>query len=374
MSAPHTLSNNFIQHKMILTLCQYHFLFWGEFMKRQTLCLIFGGKSSEYEVSLRSCACILKNIRRDKYCIYKIGISRDGKWYLYLGDEYKIEKGEWVKEKECYPLHISLTDGSIVCGELDLSIYPDVVFPIMHGENCEDGALQGFFDILGLNYIGCKREASVLGINKYLAKLLAKENGIPIAPYFVANSHTSPDILLKNSKKLGFPLYVKASSCGSSVGVYHALSEEELLSSVKKALSFSKTVLIEKEIRGTETEIAVLETNGKIKLGKIGQIRHSGEFYDYEAKYKSYNTELIIPAEITDEQKTTIREYALRIFKAIGGRGLSRVDFFVDGENVIFNEINTMPGFTSGSMYPLLMTGENENISDLIDSILMNEI
>jgi D-alanine-D-alanine ligase len=136
----------------------------------------------------------------------------------------------------------------------------------------------------------------------------------------------------------------------------------------------SKTVLIEKEIKGVETEIAVLETNGEIKLGKIGQIRYIGEFYDYEAKYKSYNTELIIPAEITDEQKTAIREYALRIFKAIGGRGLSRVDFFVDGDNVIFNEINTMPGFTSGSMYPLLMTGEKENISDLIDSILMNEI
>ena len=343
-------------------------------MKRQTLCLIFGGKSSEYEVSLRSCACILKNIRRDKYCIYKIGISRDGKWYFYLGDENKIESGEWISEKELYPLQISLTDGSFICPRLNFSFRPDIIFPIMHGEGCEDGALQGFFDILDLYYVGCKREASVLGINKYLTKLLAKENGVPIAPYFIANSHTPTDILVENSKNIGFPLYVKASSCGSSVGVYRALNGEELISSVKKALSFSKTVLIEKEIKGVETEIAVLEVYGEIRLGKIGQIIHTGEFYDYEAKYRSCKTELIIPAEITDEQKTTIREYALRIFKAIGGRGLSRVDFFVYGDSVIFNEINTMPGFTSGSMYPLLMTGENENISDLIDSILMNEI
>jgi D-alanine---D-serine ligase len=119
-------------------------------MKRRTLCLIFGGKSSEYNVSLRSCAWILHNIRRDKYDIIKIGISRDGKWYFYLGDENKIESGEWINERELYPLQISLTDGSFICSRLNFSFRPDIIFPIMHGEGCEDGALQGFFDILDL--------------------------------------------------------------------------------------------------------------------------------------------------------------------------------------------------------------------------------
>ena len=343
-------------------------------MERRTLCLIFGGKSNEYYVSLRSCACILHNIRRDKYNIIKIGISRDGKWYLYLGDENKIESGEWINERGCHPLHISLSDGSFVCTNLNFSFRPDVIFPIMHGENCEDGALQGFFDILGLHYTGCGREASALGINKYLTKLLARENGVPISPYFVANSHTSPDFLKENGKKLGYPLFVKASSCGSSVGVYRVANENELSEGVQKALSYSPSVLIEKEIKGVETEIAVLEVNGELKLGKIGQIRHRGDFYDYEAKYKSQETELIIPAHITKEQEATIRDYALRVFKAIGGKGLSRIDFFVDGDNIIFNEINTMPGFTSSSMYPLLMTEADGSISDLVDSLLMNEI
>jgi len=343
-------------------------------MEKQTLCLIFGGKSSEYFVSLRSASCILHNIRREKYHIYKVGITREGGWYLYLGDEDKIENDTWRCGSRCYPLSIDLSDGAFECKAVNLRFRPNIIFPVMHGENCEDGAIQGFFDILGIHYVGCGKEASVLGINKHLTKLLATNEGIPVAPYTVVNSHTPTDFFVKKGEEIGYPLYVKASCCGSSVGVYRVKEKNMLIPSVRRALAYSSTALIEKEICGVETEIAVLRSNGKLTLGKIGQIRHKGEFYDYDTKYNSDNVELIIPAPLSANAEEKIRSYAERIFLAIGGSGLSRVDFFVHGDDVIFNEINTMPGFTSGSMYPVLMREEGGSISDLIDKLLMNEI
>lgn len=343
-------------------------------MKKQTLCLIFGGKSSEYKVSLHSCACILRNIKRENYYIHKIGITKEGKWYYYLGDEEKIESGEWESDKECYPITIDVNNSALFVKGKNICICPDIIFPIMHGEYCEDGAMQGFFDILGFDYVGCGKEASVVGINKHLTKLLAKENGIPISPYFVVNSHTSPEKIKEEARKIGYPVYVKATSCGSSVGVYRVIKESELILSIENGLKYSRTVLIEKEIKGTETEIAILESGGKITLGKIGQIKHKSDFYDYDTKYSSPDVELIIPAKLTREQECKIKDYAYRIFTAMGGKGLSRADFFVTGNEVIFNEINTMPGFTSGSMYPLLMREDRESIGDLIDRLLVNEI
>ena len=347
-------------------------------MKRQTLCLIFGGKSSEHQVSLRSCACILKNINREKYVIHKIGITRDGKWYLYKGDESKIETGEWESAREKYPISLSLTGSELTYGRAyRRRIRPDIIFPVVHGENCEDGRLQGLFDIAGIKYVGCGTEAGVLAMNKHLTKLIAREHGIPIANYITVNSSQLDDteLLKERVEKIGYPVFVKPTSCGSSVGVYKVEGNDTLIASVRKSLRYSDTVLIEETVCGVETEVAVLRQRDEMIVGGVGQIEYSAPFYDYNTKYESDRVRYIIPAEIDDECKEKIEEYARTLFRAIGGRGMCRADFFVTSRGkIVFNEINTMPGFTSGSMYPMLMAGKRGSISGLIDSILVNEI
>lgn len=340
-------------------------------MKKQTLCLIFGGSSQEYLVSLKSCACILKHINREKYEIYKIGITKDGKWYLYKGDENKIKEDKWEEDLKI-PLSASLTTGELICYDKgETRIKPDIVFPIIHGAYGEDGRLRGLFDAMGISCVGCPAEAGAITINKYVTKLIARENSVPVADFYLVNKNDEWEkYIYKKGESLGYPLFVKAVNLGSSIGVYRVKGENELIPNMKKAFEYSDCVLMEREITGVETEIALLEKNGEIAFGKVGQIRHGGDFYSYGEKYSSCKTELIIPAKISSECENRIKEYAKRIFRATGCHGMCRADFFVTEEgDVIFNEVNTVPGFTSGSMYPLLM-GENGDVSSLIDLIL----
>ena len=340
-------------------------------MKKQTLCLIFGGNSQEYYVSLKSCACILKNINREKYVIYKIGITKNGKWYFYVGDENKIENDLW-EEDEKYPVYASPNTGELLYfNNGKIKIKPDVVFPVIHGAYGEDGRLKGFFDALGIKCVGCSSESGAVTVNKYFTKLIAADIGVPVADFIIIHKKNgiNKGKISKACKNLGYPVFVKTVNLGSSIGVYRAKNESELFKSIKKALELSDSVLIEREIKGTETEIALLERRGEILFGKIGQIRHNGDFYGYEEKYGSDKTELVIPAKITKECESRIRRYAKRIFVAAGCCGMCRADFFVtENGSVIFNEVNTVPGFTSGSMYPLLMA-ENGDVSALIDLI-----
>lgn len=342
-------------------------------MKKQTLCLIFGGKSEEYFVSLKSCACILRYINREKYDIFKIGITRDGGWYLYTGEEDKIESGAWESDS-VIPLYASLS-----CGELtyfdgeEKRIKPDIVFPIIHGAYGEDGRLKGFFDSMNLKCLGCPTESGAVTANKYLTKLIARENSVPVADFHLVRRENSLYLeeVYQRAKELHYPLFVKAVNQGSSIGVYRVTSENELIPCIEKAFRYSSVVLMEKEIKGIETEIALLERNGEISFGKIGQIRHGGDFYGYGEKYASDKTELIVPAKISNDAEEKIKDYAKRIFLAAGCRGMCRADFFLtENGDVVFNEVNTVPGFTSGSMYPLLMAA-NGDISDLINLICL---
>jgi len=337
-------------------------------MKKRTLCLIFGGENGEYDVSLRSCACILRHLNRDKYELYKIGITRDGRWYLYEGEEWKIESGEWISDPLRYDVTISINDGEILCKN-GLRIKPDVIFPIIHGKYGEDGMIKAIFDIMRVKCTGCDTESGALTVNKYLTKLIAKENGVPVADFFVLQRESiNNDYILSRGKSMGYPLFVKAVSSGSSIGVYKVKDEKSLLTCIENAFSYSDTVLVEREIRGVETEIALLESKNGLIIGKIGQIEYEGEFYDYERKYNDGKTKLIIPAKISRECEKRIRDYAKALFYATGCKGMCRMDFFVtEKEYVIFNEVNTVPGFTSGSMFPLLMTEKDRNIGDIID-------
>ncbi len=361
---------------MILTDRVGIFLFWELYMKKPTLCLIFGGKSREYDISLLSTDCILRHIDREKYDIRLIGITRDGKWYIYNGDEEKIRNGEWEGEREKSPVILDINNGEIIykAGNT-VRLRPNAVLPMIHGDYGEDGRLQSLFDIMRIRCCGIGVEGAALTVNKYITKLIAKEISVPVADFYMINKKSMPHIekICKMGEELGYPLFVKASSCGSSVGVYRVKSEGELLPRIRDALSFSDTVLLEREIRGTETEIGVIEKNGELHLGKIGQIKYTGDFYDYDAKYKKGDSVCIIPAKISEKSEKILREYAKRLFYAAMCRGFCRMDFFVtDKGEVIFNEINTIPGFTSGSMFPLLMQDKEGDISGVIDSMLMN--
>ena len=249
-------------------------------MKRPTVCVIFGGKSREYEVSLKSAYSILSNIDSEKYRVIRLGIIREGKWYIFQGENEEILKNSWESG------NITSVNPDINTGELVLSsgerIRADLFFPVMHGEYCEDGRLQGLFEMWGVKYVGCDSFSSHTGMDKALTKLVARSLGIPVAPDIILRSREDRDWedLIKQSEKLGYPLFVKASMGGSSVGVYLVKEKGELLPAIQKAFEHSPCVIIEKGIMGRETELAVMEVNGEILLSESGRDKRKSQKTD----------------------------------------------------------------------------------------------
>ena len=339
-------------------------------MKKPTLCLIFGGKSSEHEVSLASVASILNAIDAKKYKIIKIGITKDGRWFLYNGGTRNISNGTWHKKARENVL-IDINGKRLIIGKR--RVYPDIVLPVLHGENGEDGRLQALFDIAGIKYAGCDFFSSFVCFDKHLAKLSAKKAGIKVAKWALLSG--SLDLNEKKAKafvsRVGFPVFVKPSDAGSSIGVSKVESYQELKAALEKAFKVSKRVLIEEAINGTETEIGVLEVGGKPVFSTPGQIKHGGDFYDYEEKYKNGKTEYIIPAKISDKTKKHLEECAKKLYFELGIVGLSRIDFFVnENQEVIFNEVNTMPGFTEISMFSKLFEHDGFSMVEILSNIL----
>lgn len=341
-------------------------------MKKCKVCLIFGGKSNEYEVSLRSAYFILKSIDNSLFDVRMIGITRDGKWYFYSGDYEKILDNSWHKD-ECEGVIFDLSKGCFLCNGMEYR--PDVAFPVMHGDFCEDGRLQGLFDIFGISYTGCGFFSSILSYNKHFTKQIARELKIPVARDILVTRDDLEsffDIVCRVYYDLSLPVAVKPCGSGSSVGVSIVNKIGDLYIAVKKALEYSPYALIEEFIVGDECEIGVLVKNGKAILSPVGKIVHGGCFYDYDTKYHSVKVKYEIPAKISPEASNKIRVYSRELFDRLGCKCLSRFDFFVRGNEVIFNEVNTMPGFTNGSMYPMLFESEGILASELIAIILKN--
>lgn len=329
-------------------------------MKR-SVCIIFGGKSEEYEVSLRSAYCVLENIDTDKYKITKIGITRDGKWFRFLGENEEILKDEWQSRVE--PIRIDFSTGCVDnLGEID------IVFPVMHGTFCEDGRLQGIFESLGIKYVGCDSHSSFLCMDKELTKMVAEKHGVPVVPSIcIASKGDLP-------KKISYPVFVKPCLSGSSRGAGRVDGEYALNNALDNAFLYSSKVLIEKYIDATECEIGALQLpNGEVIFSEVGSLSYSGDFYDYETKYINSGTHYSIPAKIPTKIRDKIKKYAKILFNALGCRDLARLDFFVTNRGEIyFNEINTLPGFTSISMYPMLFENIGYSIGEIIDILLKN--
>lgn len=346
--------------------------------------VIFGGQSSEHEVSRVSAQSVISNLNRDKYDIVMLGITKDGRWLSYDGPVEELASGGWqalaeAKAKAQPALEAvgsSARDILKVAGAESEARGIDVVFPVLHGCNGEDGTIQGLFELAGIPYVGCGVLGSALGMDKAYSKIIFEKEGIPQGDYLVFNrKQVASDmdrIIEQVEAKLSYPCFVKPSNAGSSVGVSKAHDRSELVKALELAARHDRRILVEEYINGREVECAVLGNDDPV-ASTVGEVVPCNEFYDYEAKYSSGdNSQVIIPADLPEETIAKIREYAVRAFKALDCSGLSRVDFFVHKETgkIYINEINTLPGFTSISMYPKLWEASGLPYGQLLERLI----
>ena len=323
------------------------------------VCVLFGGKSAEYGISLRSCASVLRNIDRDKFDIITIGITNEGVWYLYDGSIENIENDTWHKgglKRVCID-HNATDPYILVLGENGCEkIKADVFFPVLHGTNGEDGRLQGLFDMAGIRYVGVGTLCSAVAMDKEYAKIVFAHAGINQASWITVHNYDDKNAKIAEiESKLPYPVFVKPANAGSSFGIGKAHNRNELISAMENAFKYDEKILVEELLTGHEVECAVLGNSGNVIASTVGEIVADEEFYTFDSKYSSTSkSQLHIPALISESAIENVRVQAVKVFEALSGRGLSRVDFFVDGEDVRINEINTLPGFTSISMYPKL--------------------
>ena len=333
-------------------------------MKKPTLCVIFGGKSSEHEVSLASAYGIISHIDLKKYDLVCLGITKKGKWYIFEGEHKKIKDGTWEGDR-VLPVTIDLSSGHLlVLGKEAYEIRVDLFFPVLHGEQGEDGRIQGLFDIAGVKYVGCGAFSSHICMDKSLAKKIAEGVGIS-----VARGKTVSQVC--ENTEFTYPVFVKPTMCGSSVGVSRVENEAELGGAVREALKHCHQAIIEECIFGDEVEVGILENGKELIASSVGMVKHSGKFYDYEAKYKCESNEYLIPAPFENCVLERVREYARTLFLCFGCQGLSRFDFFIKKDGgVVFNEVNTMPGFTEKSLFPRLFEPLGISYTSVIDIVL----
>ena len=339
-------------------------------MKKPTLCLIFGGKSSEYLVSLASFYNVYNSLSKEKYDVLNIGITKEGRWLLYKGDIECVLNDTW-QNGECYDVMLDINNGLFLTnGE---SIKPDIVFPIMHGEFGEDGRIISLFEVAGIKYAGCDFFTSMLSMDKNLCKLVAKQNGIKVAKWIFVNKKegVNKTLLKEFINEVKLPVFIKPSRGGSSVGVYKAYTESEVYTYLLKSFELSNGVIIEEAIDGIETEVAVCEVNGTPLFSSPGQILYKSDFYDYKTKYEESEVKYLIPAKISEKTKKSLDTYLKKLYFALGIKGLCRMDFFIldDGE-VVFNEVNTLPGFTEHSMYLKLFEAQGYQAEEILNYIL----
>ncbi|MDE6593991.1 MAG: D-alanine--D-alanine ligase [Oscillospiraceae bacterium] len=346
-------------------------------MAKTRVAVIFGGMSNEHDISLISAANVISKLNPDKYEVIPIGITRKGRWFFYPGDYASIKEDRWESDPDCTPAAIlpdTLYKGiaKISDGRMNI-VKVDVVLPVLHGKYGEDGTIQGLLDMSGIPYVGCGCFASAACMDKAYTHCILEPNGINMAKYRVINQSDLgklDSVCESIVNDLEFPVFVKPACSGSSVGVNKAECFEDLKNAVKLAFTHDKKVIAEEYIKGRELECAVFGTDNPF-ASEVGEIASCNDFYDYDAKYILGTSGLTIPADIPAEASREIRDTAVKAFKTLGCFGLARVDFFLrDDGRVYLNEINTMPGFTSISMYPKLMEKLGIPCNELLDRLI----
>lgn len=344
----------------------------------KTVLVLFGGCSSEHDVSVVSAASVLQNIPSDRYNVIKMGITKTGDWYLYEGPIALLPEDKWLESGKICRAFVSpdrSVHGIVVLRGTSAETIPvDVVFPVLHGKNGEDGTVQGLLQLAGIPFVGCNMAASAVSMDKIFTNTVADGNGIPQAKWDWISRYdyeSGRKTLDEVEQKLGYPIFIKPANAGSSVGISKAHNRDELIHGLELAFRQDDRVLFEEFINGFEVECAVLG-NDDLTTGVVGQITPANEFYDYNAKYANAASLLNIPALVPEATRDAIATEAKRIFKALDGSGFSRVDFFVskDDGSIYFNEINTIPGFTDISMYPKMFEAAGVPYDELLDRLL----
>ncbi len=348
-------------------------------MKKRNVCVLFGGMSPEHEVSLRSAESVLNHMDPEKYNIFPVGITKEGDWILFGGTDYAMLPNEqWQDHPGNRRATISPVRGQGLLsfeGDCVVREQIDVVFPVLHGENGEDGAMQGLLQLAGIPYVGPHVAASAVSMDKTLTKLVADQAGVPQAAWHLVRNgdldSRMEQTLNTLEARFAYPMFVKPAGTGSSVGVSKVVDRQTLREALLAAGSYDDKILVEEFIHGREVEVAVMGNESPV-ASECGEIDSGAEFYDYDAKYVTDTSVAYIPARIPEDVAEQVRELAVKVYSSIGCQGLSRVDFFVTfaDNRVVFNEINTLPGFTSISMYPKLFAASGIPYGQLIDQLL----
>lgn len=345
-------------------------------MKKKTIAVLFGGRSGEHEVSLVSAESVMKALDPGRYDVLPVGVGKDGLWYC--GDQVLafLRTGEGAPPRCLLPADAGRSRFLVQEGENWNEQHVDVVFPVIHGSNGEDGTLQGLLELAELPYVGVGVAGSAVAMDKVLQKRLHRDAGIPVVPFLSYRSRDiavrAEDIAREIAAELGFPVFVKPPNLGSSVGISKAADHEALVEALRHAARFDRKVLAEKAIPAArEIEVAVLG-NDDPTASVPGEVVPSNDFYDYDAKYVDGASDLHIPADLPEQLSSDIRHMAVDAFTALECEGMARVDFLLSRETgeLYINEINTIPGFTSISMYPKLFEAVGIPYRDLIDRLI----
>lgn len=335
--------------------------------EKKTVAVLFGGKSTEYSVSLQSAYSVLKELNREKYNVLPIGITEEGTWYLYTGNLEDIPNNTWYSH-DITPVLINPgpLKQALIINQMEVHI--DAAFPILHGINGEDGTVQGLFALAGIPVIGCGILASALCMDKKRAHDLVSAAGIRCAESVIL---TTENWWQKQTDNMKLPVYVKPVHAGSSIGIHRCTCEDEIPAALKDAFSVDCEVMIEEEVQGIEIGAAIIGNDDEMFYGRADEIELSHGFFDFEEKYTLKTSAIHMPARIPEAEEKRILDTAGRIYKILGCSGFARVDMFYTPEKeIFFNEVNTIPGFTSHSRFPNMMKGAGLSFADTLEKII----
>ncbi len=343
-------------------------------MQKKNIAVIFGGHSTEYEVSLQSVFSVLEHMDTEKFQVIPLGITREGEWYRYSGDYGKIAENTWWQDREALT-PVVISQSRALHGMIELSesgnraVRLDLAFPVLHGKCGEDGTVQGLFELAGIPVVGCGTLSSALCMDKDMAHRLVQAAGIAV-PRSVTVGRADRWKLGERTAELSYPLFVKPARAGSSFGITKISGEVELQTAVQLALEHDDKVVIEENVEGFEVGCAVLGKE-ELTVGRADEIELSDGFFDYTEKYTLKTSRIHMPARVDEACEQRIRETAKVIYRALGCSGFARVDMFLrpDGE-LVFNEVNTIPGFTSHSRYPNMMKGIGISFERMLEMLL----
>jgi D-alanine---D-serine ligase len=341
-------------------------------MNKKTIAVLFGGHSTEYEVSLQSACSVIENLDPEKYDVMLLGITRQGEWKRYGGDLSRIRDDSWSQDASCVPAVLSPdrnTHGILILEQGNVSsVHIDVAFPVLHGKDGEDGTIQGLFALAGIPYVGCGTLSSALCMDKDMAHRLVNQAGIKTPKSVVLDSAIHDPAVA--TKLLRYPLFVKPVNAGSSFGISKITAESELESAVAEAFRHDRKVIVEQSIDGFEVGCAVIG-NETLTIGEVDEIELSQGFFDYTEKYTLKTSKIHMPARIDKDTADHIRDTAAKIYRILECRGCARVDMFLTSENeIVFNEVNTIPGFTSHSRYPNMLKGIGMSFPNMLDQLI----